>query len=92
MHIELQRAPMVNLITGNTLIRPNSRLLNENQPRYYIDESEIPSEGAIFSEKCQRTVWSNGRVFLWIGRKKLLGSGEGYSGLKFDSIPLKKKL
>ena len=92
-HIELQRAAMINALRERTIIiRPNSRLLNEVQPHYYIDESEVPRSGAIVSEKCQRTVWSNGRVFLWIGRKKTVGSGEGSSGLKFDYIPLRREV
>jgi hypothetical protein len=83
---------MINPITGTTPIRPNSKLLNEVQPHYYIDESAMPRNGAIVTEKCQRTVWSSGRVFLWIGRKKMVGSREGSSGLKFDSIPLRREI
>lgn len=49
MYIELQRAAMINPITGTTTIKPNSRLLNEVQPHYYIDESEIPRAGVIYS-------------------------------------------
>jgi hypothetical protein len=89
-HIELQRAAMVKSITGKP-VRPNSRLLNEVRPRYYIDESEVPRTGAVLSERYQRAVSSSGRVFLWIGRKKSIGAGEGSSGLKFDSIPIKEK-
>jgi hypothetical protein len=89
-HIVLQRASMINPI-DSTPILPNSRIINEVQSPYYIDESEIPRTGIILSEKCQRTVWHNRDVFLWIGRKKSIGTGEGSSGLQFDSISLRKK-
>jgi len=88
-HIQLQRAAMINPI-DRTPILPNSRLINEVQPQYYIDESEIPRSGIILSENYQRTVWYNGEVFLWIGRNKSIGTGEGSSGLQFDSISLRK--
>jgi hypothetical protein len=90
-HIKLQRGAMIDPETKK-VIRPNSRLLDNVQPRYYIDESEIPRSGIVVSEKYQRTVWHNGRVFLWIGRKKFTGTGEGSSGLTFDSIPLERQL
>ena len=89
--IKLQRASMVNPFDGNR-IRPNSRLLNEVQTPYYINEEEIPRTGIILSESFQRTIWHTGEVFLWLGRKKYHGTGEGSSGLQFDSISLKKSL
>lgn len=89
-HIELQRASMINPI-DRSLILPNSRLINEVQPNYYIEESEIPRTGIILSENYQRAVWHNGKIFLWIGRNKSTGTGEGSSGLQFDSISLRKK-
>jgi hypothetical protein len=90
-HIKLQRASMINLVDG-TRIRPNSRLLNEVQPHYYVDEAEVPRNGIVASENCQRTIWHTGEIFLWIGRKKYYGAGEGSSGLQFDSISLENKL
>ena len=84
-HIELQRASMINL-SDLTCIRPNSRLLNEVPSPYYVDEAEVHRNGVILSESCQLTVWHTGKVFLWIGRKKFYGAGEGSSGLLFDSV------
>jgi hypothetical protein len=43
------------------------------------------------SENCQRTIGHTGEIFLWIGRKKYDGAGEGASGLQFDSNSLEKK-
>jgi hypothetical protein len=75
-----------------TCIRPNSRLLNEVQSPYYIDEEEVPRNGITVSECCQLTVWHTGDIFLWIARKKYHGTGEGSSGLQFDSVSVKKNL
>jgi len=80
-HIELQRASMINPV-DKTRIRPNSRLLSGVQPRYYVDEEEVPRTRIILSEKCQRNIWYTGEILLWIGRKKLYGAGEGSSGLQ----------
>ena len=90
-HIELQRATMINPF-DKTCIRPNSRLLNEVQSPYYVDEAEVPRNGIIVSENCQRAIWHTGEIFLWIGRRKFYGAGEGSSGLQFDSVSLKKNL
>ena len=83
--IELQRASMINA-ADQSCIRPNSRLLNEVQSPYYIDEVEVPRDGISVSESCQMTVWHSGDNFLWIGRKKLYGAHEGSSGLLFDTV------
>lgn len=87
--IVYRRAALLNPLLG-TPIKPNSRLLNEVQIRYYVDESIIPRTGIIYTEQFQRTAWFTGREFLWIGRKKRIGTGEGSSGLRFDVIPCVK--
>lgn len=74
-HIKLQREAMINPIDG-TPVQPNSRIISEVN-FYYIDESEIPRTGINVSEKCQRTVLYDGNDFLWIGREKSIGMGEG---------------
>ena len=85
--IVYRRAALLNPLLG-TPIKPNSRLLNEVQIRYYVDESIIPRTGIIYTEQFQRTAWFTGREFLWLGRKKRVGTGEGSSGLRFDTIPI----
>ncbi len=87
--IVYQRGAMINRYTDTPEpIRPNSRLLNEVPSPYFVDESIIPRTGLILSERFQRTVWFNGKDFLWIGQKKMIGTGEGYSGLIFDKVSL----
>ena len=65
---------------------PQGKILNEVQPIYFIEEEEIPRSGVIVSRRFQRTRWLNGRVLLWMGRRKQAGRGEGMANLVFDSI------
>jgi hypothetical protein len=61
-------------------------LLKEQPAPYFINEEEISRAGAIVTRTFQRTRWLSGKTFLWIGRKKEAGKGEGWSNLKFDQI------
>ena len=65
---------------------PKGVLLNEAQPVYFINEEEVPRSGISVQRSYQRTRWLNGRTYLWIGRRKETGKGEGWSNLKFDQI------
>jgi hypothetical protein len=65
---------------------PKGVLLNEAQPVYFINEEEVPRSGLSVQRSYQRTRWLNGRTYLWIGRRKEIGKGEGWSNLKFDQI------
>ncbi len=56
-----------------------------NQP-YYVREEEVPREGTIVTRRFRRTRWTDGSTYLWIGRRRDAGKGEGSSGLRFDSI------
>jgi hypothetical protein len=51
-----------------------------------IFEEEIPREGIRVTRHYQLTRWHDGSTHLWIGRRKKVGSGEGSSGLQFDSV------
>jgi hypothetical protein len=53
---------------------------------YFIEEEEIPRAGRIVERRFERARWTDGTVFLWIGRKSISGRGEGSSGLAFDHI------
>lgn len=61
-------------------------LLTEKAAPYYINEEEIPRAGVIVQRSFQRTRWFDGRTYLWIGRRKDAGKGEGWSNLRFDRI------
>jgi hypothetical protein len=85
--ILFQRAAMPKLNSPEPdVIRPKGVLLKEVQPRYYVNEEEVPSAGSIVTRSWQRTRWLNGRTFLWIGRRRDTGRGQGNSNLRFDQI------
>ncbi len=65
---------------------PKGVILNESQPTYFIEEEEVPRTGVIVERSFQRTRWLNGKTYLWLGRRKTAGRGEGWSGLMFDQI------
>ena len=45
-----------------------------------------PNKGIRVTRSYQFTRWIDGSSHLWIGRRKGVGSGEGSSGLRFDSL------
>lgn len=61
-------------------------MLKEKAAPYYITEEEIPRSGVIVKRSFQRTRWLNGKTYLWIGRRKEAGKGEGWSNLEFDQV------
>lgn len=78
--IHLQRARMVG---GKP---PRGWLLRQPRSPYFIEEEEIPRTGIYVERSWQRTRWINGRTFIWVGRRKTAGRGEGWSQLVFDQI------
>jgi hypothetical protein len=46
----------------------------------------VPRTGAYIERSWQRARWIGGSTFIWIGRKKTAGRGEGWSQLVFDQI------
>lgn len=94
--IQLQRAAMPRLVGADSSdkIKPRGELLRHNLNEgktYYIHEEEVPRAGAIVSRSYQRTRWWHGSIYVWLGRRKVTGRGEGSSGLQFDQIkPVEK--
>jgi hypothetical protein len=87
--IQLQRAQMLRtLFDPPTPIEPRGVLLRYGLPSesYFVHEEEVPRAGAIITRGYQRVRWSNGETYLWLGRRKSTGRGEGSSGLQFDQI------
>jgi hypothetical protein len=92
--IQLRRAAMPRYLVNDPApiferVRPRTSLLREgldrNQP-YRIHEEEVPRAGVHVMQSFQRTRWTDGRVFTWVGTRKVTGRGEGHSGLAFDRI------
>jgi hypothetical protein len=67
-------------------IRPLGRLLVPATPgaEVVLREEEVPREGARVTRAYQLARWFDGTTFLWLGRRKSVGRGEGSSGLVFD--------
>lgn len=67
--------------------RPRGRLLapHSKEPKVPLREDEVPREGAHVTRAYQLARWIDGSTFLWLGRRKGVGRGEGSSGLRFDS-------
>jgi hypothetical protein len=61
-------------------------ILKEKEPPYFIDEEILGSSGLLVSRSFQSTRFINGSSWLWIGRRKQAGKGQGWSNLKFDQI------
>jgi hypothetical protein len=99
--IQLQRASMLRIIEQDpnqpVKIKPQTSVLREglenknpdetaNPLPFFIHEEEVPRSGVTVSQSFQRTRWTNGEVFVWLGMKKETGRGEGSSGLAFDQL------
>lgn len=78
--IRLQRARMPGAAPAR------GRILSEVPPPYFVNEEEVPRAGAIVQRSWQRTRWTNGETYLWLGRFKEAGRGEGNSDLRFDQL------
>jgi hypothetical protein len=83
--ITLQRAKMPGAPSAKGV------LLTEQPPPFFINEEEVPRSGVLVQRSYQRARWLNGKTYLWIGRYKEAGKGEGWSNLKFDQIVDVKK-
>jgi hypothetical protein len=90
--IQLRRGAMPRFLAGDPTferVRPRTTLLREglDQSRpYRIHEEEVFRAGTQVVQAYQRTRWSGGRVFTWLGVRKRVGRGEGHSGLAFDRL------
>ncbi len=90
--IQLQRASMPRIVNGldNMRVLPQSHLLSAIPSPYYLFEEEITKSGIIVKTTWQRTRMPNGKVVIWLGRRKTNGRGEGSSALAYDQIRAKK--
>jgi hypothetical protein len=91
--VRLQRGRMARTITNapTPTVAPRGEILRHGLDRtppepYLIEEEEVTAAGAQVLRAFQRTRWYDGRVYVWLGRRKMSGRGEGESGLQFDQI------
>ena len=82
------RLPYNNTKKGVILSQNTTPLTDNGQsvPGYYINEEEITRLGCSVIRTYQRTRGAAGQVFVWIGRQKTIGRGQGNSGLVFDKV------
>jgi hypothetical protein len=69
-------------------VRPYTTILREGDFKapYFVFEEEVPRSGAIVELTWNRARWYDGRIVVWLGRRKTNGRGEKSSGLKFDFL------
>lgn len=88
--IQLQRAAMLRTLPGaadTPKIRPRGTILGHNfDSTYFVHEEEIPRAAVRVTRSFQRARWHDGKVCVWLGRRKQTGRGEGNSGLAFDQL------
>lgn len=76
--------PAIRLLRGGV---PWGRLMTSARTaQLLLHEEEVPRSGARASRAYQYTRWIDGHTYLWMGRRKTAGRGEGSSGLRFDVL------
>jgi hypothetical protein len=70
-----------------TLLRndPTLPINDAANQQMLIEEEEVPRAGVALKRAFQYARTPDGRAYLWIGRNKTVGRGEGSSGLRYDS-------
>ena len=66
------------------LLRTDSSRPVEAEPLLRIHEEEVPREGAIVERAFRYARGPRGESYLWVGRDKRVGTGEGASLLRHD--------
>ena len=85
--IRLQRAAaLIDEGGAPGFTRPLGRLLEPERRDLSLFEEEVPRSGLKLVRRFEYTRWVDGSTFLWLARRKGVGSGEGSSGLRFDRI------
>ena len=93
--IQLERRAMLRTLFDGTqvMVHPKGKLLRSDPGQdvgsdrpLKLEEEEVPREGIVVRRLAQYARWIDGRAYVWIGRSKTVGRGEGASGLRFDAI------
>lgn len=82
--LDLQR-----MANQDASVEPRGRILDLNGP--HIVDAEVPREGTRLLRDYAMARWSNGESFTWARRTRLVGRGEGSSGLRFDAAVLENE-
>lgn len=85
--LRLERGKLLKLDGQEEFVEAQGAILEGGElNRLDIFEEELPREGVRVTRSYQLARWHDGSTHLWIGRRKRVGSGEGSSGLRFDSL------
>lgn len=87
--LRLRRGAVLNTEGAPEPVRALGRILEAGQELSLFEE-EVPREGLRVTRSYQFTRWLDGSSHLWLGRRKMVGRGEGSSGLRFDSLDEKE--
>lgn len=87
--VALERAALLSLSTGvPALPAPLGRVLEPTSlpadTRYRIREEQVPREGVQIVRRSRHVRGIDGSTHVWISRARSVGTGEGWSGLRFD--------
>jgi hypothetical protein len=83
MQTRLQRGAVL-VADGTRRVRPALGEILATGSRLLLRDEEVPREGVRVTRQYELARWIGGTTFLWAGRKKQVGRGEGSSGLAFD--------
>lgn len=86
--IALERSALLSLDGAPTLPAPLGRVLEPSSipagTSYRVREEEIPREGTRVIRRVRRARGVDGATHVWVARARSIGTGQGWSGLRFD--------
>lgn len=86
--IALARAALLSLAGAPAMPAPLGRVLEPSSipagTSYQVREEEIPREGTRVIRRVRRARAVDGSTHVWVARARSTGTGEGWSGLRFD--------
>src|SRR5262245_9623497 len=83
---EFRRGRMSQWATLPTTAAPGVRGTLMGAPGQVVREEEVPASGLVVTRRWQLARGSDGRIVLWMGRRKAPGAGTARSGLRYDLI------
>ncbi len=78
-HVKLLRGKLPTATTGAL-----GRMLSETNSGFLLEE--VPAEGVLLERRYRSARGLDGSPYVWIGRLRSVGQGEGRSGLRFDFL------
>lgn len=86
--IALELSALLSLDGPPTLPKPFGRVLSPSSlapnSQYRVRDTEIPREGVRVVRRVRRARDTFGGTGVWVARARSVGTGEGWSGLRWD--------